>query len=318
MRTPLGPAGAASMQPYWRQRPRLFRGFLDAIETATYDPQRFLTWCRPPALGRIYVRRESEQSGSARAAPLADVRQAAGLYDYLRGRGESFTLLLNQVEQVDDTLPVLRARFGVGLAFRHDDIVATLSTASSGIGLHAGHEDGFIVQLHGSRCWQLWPKESMGQAYLRALLGDPAQPSAGPPARPIAPPLLRCALHPGDALYIPALMGHEGITLTDSLSLSIAWAGLSPYRLLRALVGPLSARIEARVQAAPQAFFCLLPDPPAGAAAAPILLESLLASFARLEEDAPPVEAVRQFVQGLVQGGVAPPHKEAAPDGSRR
>jgi hypothetical protein len=39
-------------------------------------------------------------------------------------------------------------------------------------------------------------------------------------------------LKAGDVLHIPALFGHEGITTRLSVSLSIAWKGLSPYKLL--------------------------------------------------------------------------------------
>jgi 50S ribosomal protein L16 3-hydroxylase len=246
----------------WRKRPLLFKKLIKQSVLSKCNRARFVSWCASPSSARIYLRSEDNRSGSAQAWVVPQPEDAPRIFDELSDEGYAPTLLLNRVEYVDPEIVALRADFGIGLEWRHDDVVATLSLPQSGIGYHAGHEDGFIVQLVGSRNWRVWPPSCLPVRYRRSLLDDPWARRSRTPPRPEVPPVLDCRLEAGDVLYIPALHGHEGITKHLSISLSVAWRGLSCYRMLERLLGKFDKQAMSAIRRQPKLFFRLLNDPP--------------------------------------------------------
>ena len=171
--------------------------------------------------------------------------------------------------------------------------MATFSHTGAGIGYHAGTEDGFVVQMQGRREWNVWEQSVLTEDYRHALCGSMRDVAAD--ARPTAEPLLRCTLTPGDALYIPALFPHEGVTLETSLSLSLAWRGLSAADIWCVL----SAR---RSNKPPDpALCCLLPDPAPGQFPALFLRNAIEQVFESLpQRERPSSEVVAAFIESLV------------------
>jgi 50S ribosomal protein L16 3-hydroxylase len=252
----------------WRRRPCMLEGMISPAWLATISLPRFYSWCTPPAKARLYSRTEEFRPGTAVAGLIPDVTGAPALFEPFRSDANQVTLLLNRVEQVDAEIRALRETFDIGLAWRYDDVVATMSTAGSGIGYHAGHEDGFIVQLQGSREWTLYDSRHLPAPYRNRLLGDRRLGDMPAPPRPDADPAFTGTLHAGDVLYIPALMGHEGVTIDDSISLSVGWRGISIFECI-ARCSDHSPDVTAMIDAAPELFFRLLDDPSAGASDVP-------------------------------------------------
>ena len=258
----------------WRKKPCHMPGLLDATFLERFTEAEYLSWCRQPAKARLYHRIEAERPGGTRALVFDDAQHAPAHYDRTRT-----TLLLNGVERVSSDLRAVRRSFGPAYHWRYDDVVATLSPVGSGIGFHAGHEDGFLVQLRGSREWRLWWPDVLSEEYKRSLLGDDTVAATDPP-RPDRAPDFVFHLEAGDALYLPVFMGHEGITTADSIALSIGWAGLSPARLLRRM-----GRLDARVREHASDFYRLLPDPaPDAMNVAEFLHDAVRPTFAHLED----------------------------------
>lgn len=220
------------MRPdYWRLRPELVRGAV--VVPKSLGRQDFYSWCNHPAIARIYIRTESDKLGSARAGLLPDPGLGPQLFEQYAKAGESLTMLLNGVERTSELARRVRSALPDGPDWRADDDVATLSTLDSGIGFHAGHEDGFIVQVSGSRRWRVWASDVLTEDYRYFLLGRGNNEYSVVPDRPNIEPVVDVDLNPGDALYVPALFPHEGITTAESISFSIAWRGLSPYSIVR-------------------------------------------------------------------------------------
>lgn len=257
----------------------------------------FFRWCRPPVVARLYVPAEDAAPGGSLAVMIEKLEECRDIFHLLDEPRQRFTILLNRVECVSRAASSLRDALEVGRSWRWDDIVATLSTAGSGIGFHAGHEDGFIVQLKGRRQWSVWPADDVELTYRRSLLGDKNWKQEKPPPRPASQPLLQCELGVGDVLYIPALYGHEGVTLEESLSLSIGWRGLCAYHLFQDLMPERLSGLESF----PPEFFDLLPDPdPNQPETADALLSSLSASLRLLGLDARP-ETVKSLLLSRLQ-----------------
>jgi 50S ribosomal protein L16 3-hydroxylase len=222
---------------YWQKRPILLPAHVKKFCKATDWIARARSWSRRPATARLFVLRDEVAPGLSQAARISSPSKGYRLFKSYAESGDALTLLLNRVETVAPEIAELRAGLGVGRHWRYDDIVATLSTKGSGIGFHAGHEDGFVVQLSGARNWLVWRPSVIPLDYRRSLVGDRRYRVVSAPPRSAAPPDYEFTLTAGDALYLPALFGHEGRTLELSVSLSIGWRGLNAWRLITEALG---------------------------------------------------------------------------------
>lgn len=283
---------AASLPAWWRRHPTVLRGALPASALPVCPAAAFASWCVAPAVARLYRLVGEEDPGAAGAArvPVGELLERGAA---LRGRGRPVTLLLNRVDAVDAGVRRLRALLPVDLPWRCDDTVATWSDPGSGIGFHSGHEDGFVVQLAGARRWSVWPPETLPDDHHLVVLGRPTADDPSPLRRCPDPPRVTVELRAGDALYIPALWPHEGLTIGEgpSLSLSVAWRGVNARRLLAGHVD------DRRAATLGPAWYRLLPDVPAGGAAR---LAELVVPLARAVGIGPDV--VRSAAESLLAG----------------
>lgn len=231
----------------WRRQPYVVRNAIPKTWRRQFDQSRFFGWTESTlSTIRLFIRPESETPATARSVLVRSPSESVEIYELCRNRGEPVTLLMNGVDRVDRTIDGLRKALGVPYGFRRDDVVATLSAPSSGIGYHAGHEDGFIVQLSGARRWRVWSSDHTPSSHRLALLSLKLEiPSALPPTSD--EPILNCELNAGDVLYIPPFCPHDGYTLSESISLSVAWRGLSLGHLVGALSSSLPDTTAARL-----------------------------------------------------------------------
>lgn len=223
--------GECVLSDYWRKQPAVFRKVLPQVYLSDFDQHRFLRWI---SLTKGSVRLfESYRDGSSKSGLLPDVQMAKDIYTKLSQKNIPLTLHMNDIEIIDQDIFQLRQQLKIPYWWRVDDVIGTLSTIGSGIGYHAGHEDGFIIQLAGSRRWRVWSADYTPISYKKELLS----PSIGVNPviqRPLTDDnlLLDIVLDAGDILYIPPFFPHEGITLLESISLSFAWKGLGPASFL--------------------------------------------------------------------------------------
>lgn len=226
--------GQCVINNYWRSHPAVFRNVLSLKLLNLFGKDRFLHWTALTCGSlRLF---ESFGDGRARSGILSNAGIASELFAKLQSTNKQFTLHMNDVELVDEDIFNMRQALGIPFWWRVDDVIGTLSSPGSGIGYHAGHEDGFIIQLSGSRRWRVW-KDICTPLHYRAELLAPSQGLNPTIFRPTdhADLLLDVELSAGDVLYIPPYFPHEGITIETSVSLSIAWKGLAPYSFLPTL-----------------------------------------------------------------------------------
>jgi ribosomal protein L16 Arg81 hydroxylase len=247
------------LKSYWQRAPVLLKGRALEFAAGVDWVQRAKTWCRAPVKSRLFTLQDEVATGAARCALVPNPMTAYRYFERFAREGERLTLLLNHVDKVSMETVRLREALNIGRKWRHDDIVATVSTRDSGIGFHAGHEDGFIVQLSGAREWLVWDPDVLPEDYRLFLLGHPKKRTVATPPRPSRTADYRFALQQGDVLYLPALFGHEGRTVSLSVSLSIGWRGVNAWRLMSDALGSVDfddSSISHRV-----ALFDLIPDP---------------------------------------------------------
>ncbi|WP_080911393.1 JmjC domain-containing protein [Pseudomonas aeruginosa] len=223
--------GSKLLDGQWRKKPVVGRKIISSKFIRNFNEERFLKWTdRTSGSVRLF---DSHANGDALSGLLTNAKLVRSYFEKIRELKSALTFHMNDVELVDQDIFELRQSFEIPFWWRLDDIIATLSTPESGIGYHAGHEDGIIVQLYGSRRWCVWAETCTPTNYRYQLLA----PGEGPNPR-ISRPKSKCDmlldvhLSPGDVLYIPPFFPHEGVTTDTSVSLSIAWKGIGPASFL--------------------------------------------------------------------------------------
>jgi 50S ribosomal protein L16 3-hydroxylase len=217
----------------WRTKPVVYRRLVPPVLLKALSFRAYGTWLKAPTSSiRLFQTTDERRQGTARATAIQDGRDAARIIALLRRRGESATLLLNGADRCEPNIRVFQAALRLPFSWRQDDVVATYSLTRSGIGYHAGHEDGFLIQLRGTRRWRIWAPSHTPIRYRRSLL-DPSSQEAVSIFRPQSTqPLVDTVITAGDAIYLPPFFPHEGTTGERSLALSVAWKGYAPISFL--------------------------------------------------------------------------------------
>lgn len=96
--------------------------------------------------------------------------------------------------------------------WRIEDVMATLATSGGSCGAHFDQYDVFLVQLVGSKEWQV---DSGGH------LDDDLEPDSEVRLLKSFKATESFTMGPGDVLYIPPGVGHLGIAVDDCITLSV-------------------------------------------------------------------------------------------------
>jgi 50S ribosomal protein L16 3-hydroxylase len=144
------------------------------------------------------------------------------------------------VQGLDLHLPAANAllqRFRFVADARLDDLMASYATDGGGVGPHVDSYDVFLIQAQGRRRWRI-----SRQHDLTLVPGLPLKILAD--FRPSA----EWVLEPGDMLYLPPGLAHEGVALDACITLSVgfrapAWQELvEPWFLQQAERARLAGR----------------------------------------------------------------------------
>ena len=136
------------------------------------------------------------------------------------------------VQGIDLHLPAahqLLQRFRFVSDARLDDLMASYATDGGGVGPHVDSYDVFLIQAHGRRRWRISRQRDL------ALVD-------GLPLKILADfrPAVEWVLDPGDVLYLPPGVAHDGVALGECITLSVgfrapAWQELAePWFLQQA------------------------------------------------------------------------------------
>ena len=150
------------------------------------------------------------------------VRQRAGRWELRHGpfaprqipsrRQADWTLLVQGVDLQVAAVAALAARFGFLPAARFDDVMISLAGDGGGVGPHVDQYDVFLLQAQGRRRWRIarqFNPALVEGAPLRVLSDFQSQQE--------------WVLEPGDALYLPPGVAHEGVALGECITISVGF-----------------------------------------------------------------------------------------------
>jgi 50S ribosomal protein L16 3-hydroxylase len=136
-------------------------------------------------------------------------------------RKHNWTLLVQGVDLLDERAHALLARFRFVSDARLDDLMASYATDGGGVGPHVDSYDVFLLQASGQRRWRISRQRDLrlrDDVPLR-LLAD-FRPSA------------EWVLDPGDLLYLPPGVAHEGTAVGECVTYSIGFRAPSFQELV--------------------------------------------------------------------------------------
>lgn len=189
------------MRRYWHKRPLLVRGAVDPHTLASFTP----------ALLADLARRDEVESRLVRQRPRWLLEH--GPFARLPARRTPrWSLLVQGVNLHDEAAARLMERFRFVPDARLDDVMMSFATDGGGVGPHFDSYDVFLLQAHGRRRWRIarQPDLSLKPDLPLKILAH-FEPDA------------EWVLEPGDMLYLPPRIAHDGIAEGECVTVSIGF-----------------------------------------------------------------------------------------------
>jgi 50S ribosomal protein L16 3-hydroxylase len=213
---PLGMPPERFLRDYWQKRPLLIRGAFPQFHNAITPEDLAGLACEEAALARIVMRDARRDRWKLRNGPFSEA-------DFAKLPKSHWTLLVQDVDKWDADVAALLDEFTFLPAWRIDDIMVSYATDGGGVGAHVDNYDVFLVQAHGQRRWRVStdasaPKAFRTDAELKLL-------------REFTP-THDWVLDPGDALYLPPGIAHDGVAIGPCMTFSVGMRAPSVAELI--------------------------------------------------------------------------------------
>ena len=188
------------LSDYWQKKPVCIRNGVAFQEALIAVDELAGLALEPEVESRLIENKGDVKDWQVIHGPLVEA-------DFNKERDFPWTLLVQGVDcfvpQVHDFL----AKFRFVPSWRLDDIMISYATQGAGVGAHFDRYDVFLIQGEGQRQWQIGQACSENSALMAhdqlCLLQnfDVHQ---------------EFILNPGDLLYIPPLIAHKGVAMSDA------------------------------------------------------------------------------------------------------
>ncbi len=208
------------MRETWQRRPLLIRNAIQGFAPPVDRTRLFELALHTDAEARLIW--QNHGMWQLRPGPLDRLPSP---------RRAGWTVLVQGVDLADDGAHALLQRFRFVPDARLDDLMISYATDGGGVGPHVDSYDVFLLQAHGRRRWRI-----SRQRDLRTVEGAPLQLLAD--FRPTG----EYVLDPGDMLYLPPGVAHEGTAVGECITYSIGFRAPMHQELLEPFLSDFSAR----------------------------------------------------------------------------
>ena len=198
------------MRDYWQRKPCLMRAAFPQFNPPL-DRARLFELARDPQVESRLIS-SSGQKWTVKSGPLPR---------RLPRESSPWTLLVQGVDLHDDAARDLLSRFRFVTDARLDDLMISYATHGGGVGPHVDSYDVFLLQAAGQRRWRI-----SAQRNLRTSDASPLRHVSRFRASD------EWVLEPGDMLYLPPGIPHEGVAVGECLTYSIGFRAPEYQQLL--------------------------------------------------------------------------------------
>tara|TARA_B110000091_G_scaffold1772_1_gene1675 strand:- start:917 stop:2047 length:1131 start_codon:yes stop_codon:yes gene_type:complete len=227
------------LSDYWQKKPVCIRNGVAFQEALIAVDELAGLALEPEVESRLIENKGDVKNWQVIHGPLVEA-------DFNKERDFPWTLLVQGVDcfvpQVHDFL----AKFRFVPSWRLDDIMISYATQGAGVGAHFDRYDVFLIQGEGQRQWQIGQACSENSALMAhdqlCLLQnfDVHQ---------------EFILNPGDLLYIPPLIAHKGVAMSDAcVTYSVGFRSPSYGDVLASFADERSTDISADLRLKDQGF----------------------------------------------------------------
>lgn len=214
---------ARFMRRYWQREPLLVRNAIPGFRDPLAPREVLALATREDAVARLverHGRRWTLEHGPFAARRLA------------RMPARDWTVLVQNANHYSAAAGALLARFDFVPHARIDDVMVSYAAPGGGVGPHVDSYDVFLIQGHGTRRWRISRQEDL--AFV-----------PGMDLKILARfrPEQEWVLEPGDLLYLPPNVAHDGVALTECLTWSVGFRAPSDAELARGFLDFLHDRV---------------------------------------------------------------------------
>ena len=197
---------AQFMRRHWQKSPRLVRQAIPDFAGIIDRKALFELAGRDEVESRLVMR------GPGRKADWTLEHGPFRAADFRSLPATHWTLLVQGIDQHVEAGAALLQRFSFIPFARVDDLMISYAVPGGGVGPHFDSYDVFLLQGPGRRQWR-----TSDQQDLRL------QPDSPLKILSHFKPTQRSELDPGDMLYLPPSIAHDGVALTECMTYSIGF-----------------------------------------------------------------------------------------------
>ncbi|WP_353087199.1 cupin domain-containing protein [Stenotrophomonas sp.] len=206
---PLGMPATAFLRDYWQKRPLLIRGAFPDFETPVQPEDLAGLACEEGALSRLITHDRATDGWSVRTGPFQE-EEFPGMPDH------DWTLLVQDVDKWDADVRALISHFNFLPRWRMDDVMISFAATGGSVGAHVDQYDVFLLQAYGHRRWQIDASESIKGKRPPLDFRDDVELKLLRRFKPTHD----WVLAPGDMLYLPPNVPHNGVAEDPCLTFS--------------------------------------------------------------------------------------------------
>ena len=197
------------LRHYWQKKPLLVRAAVPGFTGLIAKPALFALAGREATESRLV--RQLGSQGSQRSKWLLD-HGPFSRSDFAALPERRWTLLLQGLNLVLPSADALLRSFAFIPYARLDDVMLSYAAPGGGVGPHVDSYDVFLLQGQGRRRWRISHQQNLAldaRAPLKILKSFRADEE--------------WVLDPGDMLYLPPGVAHEGVALSTCTTYSIGF-----------------------------------------------------------------------------------------------
>jgi len=214
------PLGEISLEvfldQYWQKKPLLIRNALPDIMSPVSPDELAGLACESNIESRLII--NDQDNWQVKHGPLEET-----VFENLPKT--NWTLLVQAVDHHVPGAAELLARFDFIPRWRIDDLMVSYAPKGGGVGPHFDNYDVFLVQTLGQRLWQVGGHNNDNSSLIEDLPVKILQHFEAE---------YSWILNPGDILYLPPGVGHNGIAQSnDCMTCSIGFYTPSHSEVLR-------------------------------------------------------------------------------------
>ncbi len=225
---PLPPSltAATFVARHWHKRPLLVRDAISGFDGLFSWPQLRALAERDDVESRLVVRDGARWTLARGPFRLTTWRQLPA---------RQWTLLVQGVNLHDRRADRLLRRFAFLPYARLDDLMVSHAAPGGGVGPHVDSYDVFLLQGNGRRRWRYGRQKDLSLV----------------PQRPLKilrhfTPRHDVVLGPGDMLYLPPHLAHDGVAIDTCTTYSIGFRAAAATELAQAFLDFLRDRVDLR------------------------------------------------------------------------